>query len=216
MKQINQAEWNSIIRKFCADPGEELRISLHNPFEQDGYVCATDTHVLIRVAKSYISGERRPLEKPNVAKVMPEDNPKFSVSQKTLRQAFVKLVINYDVTHVECPHCNEECEVAWSFTDNDGDTHTLYAECPCCHGSGEIPNGVNRFCVIEGYIIVAYHLILLYHLMFMLDVPETKISIGKSGQLRFNLADGVDVIIAPCNLDDKRKKGVCPVQTVKI
>ena len=216
MIQLNSAEWRSLLRKFVAD-ASELRLVLQVPFEQDGYVCATDTHVLIRVAKRYISDDYLTDRlTPNVAKVMPEYNPRFTISTDNLRGAFIQKNINYDVLTGYCPECNEECEVKWKYTDLDGDEHTMYAECPCCYGTGRIPNGINHYLEVGKCTVNAYFMLLLYHAMMKLGVNNAEVSIDNTRPVLFTLAEGVDIIIMPTNLEYKRHKSVSRVKLSKL
>lgn len=144
MKELTQAEWRRLLTLFVADT-EDMRPVLMKPFEQNGYVCATNSHALIRVAKKFIS-EDFSTDKltPDVAGVMPEHNPISAITIDTLRGEFVRQQIDYDLTTADCPDCDDEGEVKWEYTDTDGDKHKMWAECPCCGGTGIIPNGINK------------------------------------------------------------------------
>lgn len=50
MRQLTPDGWRNLLYLFVADE-ETMRPVMMKPFEQGGYVCASDTHVLIRVAK---------------------------------------------------------------------------------------------------------------------------------------------------------------------
>ena len=216
MRQLNSAEWRRILRLFVAG-AEEMRPVMMNPFEQDGWVCATDSHVLLRVDKKYISDDYSTDKKtPHVAGVMPQNDPQLSITIAGLIQAFVKLNIDYHETKVECPYCNEECEVEWEYVDHDGDKHTMWAECPCCSGLGYIRNGINCFCEFNGTFLNAHYLILLYHVMKDLSIDKTDVTISDMRQLRFNITQGVDIIIMPCNLDKKRSRSVASIKPTKL
>ena len=144
MKELTQAEWHRLLTLFVAD-AEDMRPALMKPFEQDGYVCATNAYIILRVAKRFISEDfSTDKHLPDVASVTPEHNPISAITIDTLRGEFVRQKIDYDTTTADCPDCDDEGEVEWEYTDTDGDKHKMWAECPCCGGTGIIPNGINK------------------------------------------------------------------------
>ncbi len=197
MKELNPMEWRRLLTSFVAD-AEEVRPVLMNPFEQNGYVCATDTRILIRVAKRFITDDySTDKHTPDVASVMPEHNPISAISVQTLRGEFVRLQMDYDTDSVDCPYCDEEGDVEWEFTDSDGDRHTMWAECPCCDGVGLLPNGYNKKCQVIGATINAHYMLLVYRVMSTLGVDTTEITRGDREQILFHIADGIDVLVMP-------------------
>ena len=216
MQQLNSVEWRRLLRLFVAG-AEEMRQVMMKPFEQDGWVCASDSHVLLRVDKSYITDDYSTDKKtPNVDSVIPQYKPQFTVTKTDLITALVKLNIDYNETKVECPYCDEECEVEWEYTDYDGDKHTMWGECPCCSGSGYIRNGINRFCEVNGSHLNAHYVILLYQVMKDLSIDKVAVTVGNMRQLRFKITQGVDLVIMPCNLDNKRSKSVASIKIFKL
>lgn len=198
MKELTPAEWNGLLTLFVAGP-EEMRPVLMKPFEQDGYVCATNSYAILRVAKRFITDDYSTDKKlPNVAAVMPEHNPVSAITIDTLRGEFVRQQIDYDRTTVDCHHCDEDCEVVWEYTDRDGDKHEMYAECPCCGGTGNLPNGIGKKCEVIGSTVNAHYMLLLYHVMLALGVDKAEITRGKRDQILFHVVDGVDVVVMPC------------------
>ncbi len=216
MKELNQTEWQILLNRFVAD-AEEMRPVLMKPFEQDGYVCATDTHVLLRVAKKFISEDYSTGKTtPNVARVVPEYKPLCAVTASNLRSAFSKRGIDYNELFVNCPHCDSENEVEWKFVDRDGDTHSMWAECPCCNGTGDVPNGINQYIEINDCIVNAHFMLILYQTMIELGIDKAEVSFGKMHQLLFTIADGIDIVMMSHNLDNKRSKGVTKLAITKI
>lgn len=216
MRQLNSAEWRRLLRLFVAD-AEEMRPVLMTPFEQDGWVCSTDNHVILRVDKKFIKDDYSTTKKtPKVASVMPQYDPEFAITKTDLIQAFVRLHLDYNETEADCPYCDEECEVEWEYTDHDGDKHTMWAECPCCGGSGHLRNGINRYCELNGANLNSHYLILLYHVMTDLAIDRATVTIGSMRQLRFNIAQGVDIVIMPVILKDIRSKSVASIKITKL
>ena len=218
MKVLSNSKWGRLISLFTASE-EQMRPTLTKPFKQDGYICATDTHVIICVAEHLIpEGQYKyeVLDKPSVEEVMPPHDPKFSVSLSELINAFVVSGIDYSTTTVECHECDNDCEVEWKYTDEDGDEHSRFMECPCCNGTGYVPNAINRYCRLEGNNINAHWLLLLYSVMSELSVYKALVSLGSKSQLRFNLAEGVDIVIMPTAKVPDTYKTPVKIKTEKI
>lgn len=201
MKSLTPEQWRSLLDLFVAD-ADSFRLVLMKPFEQNGFVCATDGHNLIRVSKEFISGEfPTPPQAPNVARVIPAYKPSLTVSVYSLRHAFVAVGVDYNRMLVCCPECDGDRQVEWEYTDIDGDRHTMSADCPVCDGSGQVLNGVDKFCIIADTILSAYSLLLLHRVMDALGIDTAQITFDECGPLLFTLADGVDILIAPCPTD---------------
>lgn len=216
MKELTPNEWHKLLNRYVAD-AESMRPVMMKPFEQDGYVCASDTHILICVAKRYITNDySTDKTTPNVSRVVPEHNPQFAITIDNLRSAFVQRGINYDELTVDCPYCDEECEVEWKFEDNDGDTHTMWAECPCCNGTGFIPNGISHYIEIKERTVNAHFMLILYQTMIELGIDRAEVTIGDMQQILFTIADGIDIIIMPSILNNKRNKGISRVKISKL
>ncbi len=216
MKKLTPDKWRSLLNYFVAD-ADSLRPVLMKPFEQDGYVCATDTHVLLRVAKKYITDDYSTEQKtPNVANVVPEQNPIFAISANNLRDAFVRCGIDYNVMNVDCPYCDDQYEVEWEFTDSDGDKHTKWDTCPCCDGSGSIPNGSGHYLEVGECAIHAHFMLLLYRTMVELGIDKVKVSKGDRQQFLFGIAEGIDIVIMPAILKNRRSKGVTKLKTTRL
>lgn len=197
MKELTQAEWHRLLTLFVAD-AEDMRIALMKPFEQDGYVCATNANIILRVDKKFISEDfSTGKQLPDVASVMPEHNPISAITMDTLKGEFVRQQIDYDTTTVDCPYCDDECEVEWEYTDHDGDTHKMWAECPCCGGTGILPNGINKKCQVIGATINAHYMLLIYHVMLALGIDKAELTRGEREQILFHIAEGIDVVVMP-------------------
>lgn len=194
MKQITPQEWRKLLTLFVAN-NDEIRPVFMKPFEQRGYVCATNGQILIRVAKGYIKEDfESTMKAPDVAAVIPTRNPQFAITLSALKGKFVRQHIDYDLTTVPCPHCDDECEVEWAFTDKDGDRHTMWAKCPCCHGSGREPNAIGKTCKVAGMTVNAHYMLLVYRVMSSLEIGAVDVTVGSRRQLLFHVADGVDVM----------------------
>lgn len=206
MKQLNADQWRSLLYKFTSD--EDFRPGLQKPFEQDGYIFATETHVVLRVDKNLIpisNDDYTPKNRvPTVAKVMPAPDPTFTISLKEIQSCLVALGLNYDRLTKNCPECGGSGDVDWYYTDRDGDTHTKIDECPYCGGSGDIHNGNDRYCTIGDKAILAYYLILTHCVMVNLGIETLKCTLGNRSIL-LNLADGVDILVSAVPIPQSKK-----------
>ena len=206
MKNLNVEQWRHLLYKFTSD--EDFRPGLQTPFEQNGHVCATETHVILRVDKNLIpksNDDYTPKYRvPTVAKVMPTPNPTFTISLKEIQSCLVALGLNYDSLSKQCPECGGRGDVDWYYTDRDGDTHTKMDDCPYCEGSGDIHNGNDRYCSIGDRATLAYYLILVHYVMAHLDIKTLKCTWGK-GCLLFNLTDGVDILVLTVSIPETKK-----------
>ncbi len=216
MRQLTPDGWRNLLYLFVADE-ECMRPVMMKPFEQGGYVCASDTHVLIRVAKKYITDDySTPAKAPDVSRIIPAQPPTSKICASELRKAFTILGMDYDTTTIDCIECDNDCEVEWKYTDRDGDEHTKYAECPCCNGTGRVPNGADKYCEIGSNLVCAYFMLLLYRAMMELKVEEVKVSAGCNRPLKFNIGDGIDIVVMPCILDKYSSKKRAPINMTKL
>lgn len=216
MRQLTPDGWRNLLYLFVADE-ETMRPVMMKPFEQGGYVCASDAHVLIRVAKKYITDDySTPAKAPDVSRIIPAQPPTSKICANELRKAFTILGMDYDTTTIDCIECDNDCEVEWKYTDRDGDEHTKYAECPCCNGTGRVPNGADKYCEIVSNLVRAYFMLLLYRAMMELKVEEVKVSAGCNRPLKFNIGDGIDIVVMPCILDKYSSKKRAPINMTKL
>ena len=199
MKELTPAEWRHLLYLFVAGE-EEMRLALTKPFEQYGYVCATNSRIILRVSKKFISEDFSTDRRvPYVADGLPRHNPVAGITIDAFRNEFVRQKMCYDVTTAECPYCNDEYEVKWEHTDIDGDRHEMWAECPICKGTGSIPNGMNKKCQVLCTTFNVHYMLLIYHVMLALDVDKVEVTpSSKGGPFLFHIADGVDVAAMPC------------------
>lgn len=216
MRQLTSAGWRDLLNLFVAG-AEEMRPVMMKPFERGGYVCASDTHILIRVSKKYITDDYTTMAKtPDVSRIIPANPPTFKISVSQLRKAFTILGIDYDTTTIDCIECDNNCEVEWKYIDRDGDEHSKWAECPCCDGTGRVPNGADKYCELDSNLVCAYFMLLLYRAMMELEVDEVKVTMGCISPIKFNLGDGIDIVVMPCILDKYSSKLRVPVKMTKL
>lgn len=199
---MNQAQILHVLRSFTGD--DEFRPVFLAPFEYGDYICASDTYALIRVSKDLAPSDfSTKYRVPDIDKIIPPHQPIFIVTLDNLRLALIQAGIDYNRSTTDCPHCNGEGTVEWTFTDNDYDTHTKYDDCPCCDGSGELPNGLHKLITLGEFTFVGSLIRMLYEAMYTLDLPRAEVSISKQTH-RFRLSDKVDVALMPTLSTKKR------------
>ena len=114
---------------------DKLRPVMNAPFIQNGCVCATNGHALIRVAKSETKEEYAHSAKPNCNAVFLKTKKEEVITFKRLEELLAEVEQVEETKQVgksiECEECEGTGEVSWEYkrwTEND--------ECPVCDGSG--------------------------------------------------------------------------------
>lgn len=128
---------------------DELRPVMHNPFEFNGKVSATNGYALISCDKSHCDFEfLNPHTPPNVEAIIPKSNKHDILPINAVMFEKYKDVddVDYIGEEVECDHCDGSGEVEWSY-----EHYERSFECPVCDGDGyesrakEVLNGKKTF-----------------------------------------------------------------------
>ena len=185
------------------------------PYLKNGYVCATDTHIMIRIKAETLNGEYNEIESLNID--FPADNCNFIISRheietvlSTIPKIEEKIKVGKDI---ECEECDGEGEVKWEYLDNSGLRHYEYYECPICDGSGYesrskyqktgrmIPDG--ECCIqVRRIVIKAKFLEILRKAMEIIGVDEIRcVHQDTAKPCIFRIDDNIEIVIMP-NLDD--------------
>lgn len=127
MKQVQE-----ILNGYISS--DELREAYNTPFTQDGYVVATNGHILIRIPEGKVDIKYEKRDKPNVGLI-------FVLQEECdIPISFSKLKKMYDdIPEVdeeeECEACSGDGKVEYEFVW-DNTSYTLDEDCPVCDGSG--------------------------------------------------------------------------------
>lgn len=192
----------------------KYRPQFHKPFLQDGYVVATNANILIRVRQELLKGEySENSQVPTVSKVLTDYNFDKAVTLEKLEAAIAQCPLEDEKVMVrmavDCPECDGDGEVEWTYVDSDGDTHHKYLDCPICDGTGEIHPAQYRKtgrkvpeynAPIDVYSLNfrAILLMTLCDAMRLLGLSQAQYVARHIGKANiFHLIDGVDVIIMP-------------------
>lgn len=130
----------TILQMFYSD--EEYRVNIRSPFLQNGYVCASDGKMLIRIDESLYDttlGYKETVDgllPPDLEKVIPKVNFEEILTLGELEDAIRKYpVSDYDY---RCPECGGTGCVDWTYESRDGSVHHLNDVCPECDGEGTL------------------------------------------------------------------------------
>lgn len=214
MNKLTSKEWRSLLYEFTADH-DGFRSALTKPFDQNGYVCATDGHAILRVSKKFVIEEYPAAGKvPNVAAIIPDSEPQFAVGCRAIRGGLLARGIDFDCLSVERPECHGRGNVSWKYDDKKGIEHETSANCPVCNGIGEVENGLYTFFTIGLCIFLGPYILRLYRVMDQLGLDAVRVS-AAGHTWRFNLADGIDVILASC-IPEKVHGTPWRIETIKL
>lgn len=132
--QFNEQELLSLFY----DKGNDMRPYLTAPYLKNGYVCATEAHILIRIKAETLNGKYKEIEKGNID--WPTDNCNFIVSLQDIEKALSNIPqveeeeqIGKDI---DCEECDGEGEVEWEYQNKNGRYYHEEHTCPVCLGSG--------------------------------------------------------------------------------
>ena len=167
---------------------------LRQPFLQDGKVCATDGHVLIRIDSSLCEGsyEEKPggLTPPRTASVVPAVTTNIAVTRQQIERALEQAP---EERSRQCPECNGSGDVTWEYRDRYYNKHTMEETCPVCDGSG----------TVDDYTVIKYQFIVCgkafsYHAVKTLLAAMSWLGIDT---IQLVNADAQPMLFKPENMD---------------
>lgn len=178
---------------FVADE-DTWRDVFKRPFTDAEYTYASDTTIILRIAKKYFKNAPEiSLKLPQLDGVIPEHNPTMTITREQIRKTLVLHSIDAYCLGVDCPECNGRGSVSWSYTDRNGATYNMMDDCPVCDGGCEVRNGKGTWCRMFGRYINVHNLILMHYVMNEWEIDEASVSCNDKCYI-FNLADGIDII----------------------
>lgn len=189
---------------YCSD--NDNRQAIQMPFRQDGKICATDGHMMIRVDEKICEGEYydtvNGLKPPTTSRVIPEPTIDVPLTIKMINKALGKAPEDKDR---RCPECNGEGDVTWTYTDRLHNKHEMQAQCPECDGTGELYDytAVKYQFNFLGCCLCYYHLKTLLKTMEILRADTLHCRYAQKHQAMLLTTDGVEIIAMPQIQDDK-------------
>lgn len=187
---------------------------LKAPFLCDGYICATETHILLRVRQDLLPGyEVNQKDVLNIAAVIHPVNCDRQITLPQLRAALEQCpLVDEEVLvspEVPCPECDGEGFVQWEYTDKDHYTHHEVYNCPVCDGTGIKSLAIysltgrkapadSTYIAIGGIPFSARFLLKIADTMQLLGIDTcSHIAAYPDEPNIFTLADGLDIILMP-------------------
>lgn len=111
---------------------DNLRPTMHTPFEFENYIYATDAHILIRVKKEDCDFE---ITNPDFLKcddkIIPKENENIILSIPDFEMYKTEDEYKVIQEEKECDTCHGSGEVEWEF-----ENYTKDFDCPVCEGEG--------------------------------------------------------------------------------
>lgn len=204
---MRQLDLDQLLQKFVGE--DNNRPIFQKPWRKDGYVCATDTRILIRVNGALIDTQY-PEGPYALSKIFPNCSTQIGcVTLEQLKTALSKCplvdqtkTIDHDI---ECCECHGEGEVYWEY-----EHYSRKFECPVCDGEGYIerekvvPTGEKEIdydaIVCIGYrYYKGYYLDYIRNAMEKLGIKTAEILIGNNKVgTQFRLNHDIDILLAEC------------------
>lgn len=107
--QFNEQELLSLFY----DKENDMRPDMAAPYLKNGYVCATEAHILIRIKAETLNGKYNEIEGLNID--FPADNCNFIIGLQDIRTAIASIPQVEEKEkvgkNIECEECNGEGEV---------------------------------------------------------------------------------------------------------
>lgn len=111
--QFNEQELLSLFY----DKENDMRPDMTAPYLKNGYVCATEAHILIRIKAETLNGEYNEIGSLNID--FPTDNCNFIIGLQDLKTAIASIPQIEEEEKVgkdiECEECDGEGEVEWEY-----------------------------------------------------------------------------------------------------
>lgn len=119
---------------------EHDKDTIKAPFLCNGYVCATDNHILAMVNPEALTKFYAPA-KLKLEAILTPQNVDFILTIQEIEAGLAKLpqVVENNLISpaVECDECGGEGTVGWEYRDKENRPHKDYFDCPICKGTGE-------------------------------------------------------------------------------
>ncbi len=207
-KRINNEQ--ELFELFC-DP-RSRHVETHKPYyeTQCKKVFATDGRIAIMMNLSMLSESYEEIKKPVIYKVF-RDSVDGYFTLEALKKVLASFEMEEEQVVIEigekCEECEGNGEVKWEYTDQDGEMHSHYGDCPFCDGYGTsedvfkstgfmMPTDDSIVRIGESFFrgIVAQKLL---WAMEYFNVDKAAFSEGEK-TICFTLRNGVQIVIAIC------------------
>lgn len=108
------------------------------PRPYDGYIYATDRHLLLRIKQSLCNGEyeANPFQPKDISKCFPKADTKLLLDIHKVAEIIKRLEPTETV--FVCGECGGDGRVSWTYEDRDGEEYSEMGDCPVCNGTGKV------------------------------------------------------------------------------
>ena len=188
---------------------EDCRPEFQKPFSYGDYLCATETHMFLRVDKSLLNADFATIDR-DVSKIFPEANCCVSYTLRELEEAVDASMTGEEEIvvspSIECDECDGTGFVEWEYISRHGHTYHDELQCPCCDGRGTFREKVKRKtgkkaandgdCIgIGGAAIYTGYLAQMCETMRLIGSNHAELIAMKGHIYRFRLLSGVELVI---------------------
>lgn len=139
---------------------EHSKDTIRAPFLCNGYVCATDNHILVMVNPEALTKLYTPA-KLKLEAILTPQNVDFVITIQEIEAGLAKLpqIVENNLISpaVECDECGGEGTVSWEYRDKEYHLYKDYFDCPLCKGTGERYRAVYK---PTGRTILDYHAVI--------------------------------------------------------
>lgn len=202
------------LQMFCSKD-TVLHQKLARPFINelyDGKVIATDCYLLLivdpKLLRCKYETDQQQIPRMSCKRIC------VPIDFKAVDEAYEQLEkipeeVSEDGEPKECPECAGSGTVDWEYIDSHGSTHYKDATCPICDGTGEredyVPVKTGRmilpeysaFLMGQTYFNANFVMRAVEALRLMGFESMTWVGDSVNGMNRFNVCDGVDLVIMP-------------------
>lgn len=216
-KRINNEQ--ELFELFC-DPHSE------SAFKQKPYyetrretVFSTNGRILIMMNPSMLSESYEEIEKSFIYKVFCD-----SMEGYFTLESLKKVLASFEMEEGrECKECKGHGEVEWEYTDQDGEMHFYYGDCPICYGEGKAEDVFES----TGFTIPTEDSIVRIGKSFFRGIEAQKLlwtmeyfNVDKAefststNSISFTLNNGVEIAVAP--LEPYESQNIVTLETTKL
>lgn len=205
---MNNNNERELLSLFSAEDNE-LRPWMNEPFLVDGCVCATDSHIYIRIKADALNGEYSQRGRGLVN--WPDGNCSYIVTAKAIDNVLCRLprVPEFKTTgeNIPCSECNGAGEVEWEYDSLYDDPYFEYFPCPICHGSkyesiaqkeptGSTIPDPDELIGIASTLLQSRYIHTLRKAMEIIGISSVHLTHSDEEICAFKLDDNIDILIA--------------------
>ena len=225
MEKMTRSLINDLLSMFVSKDNDRRTPWIINPYIEEEYVCATNSYQIIRINKEYLSAAKEKEYKKNIAEkniVWPDFKERNKVTIGQIKEVIDRIpIIEYvekEEIETECPECNGNGYVNWTYTTDNGEEFERRFECPVCDGNGEIIEQreiktgktgpqLDYMIKIKDIYINAKAFITIYEALKRCDTNEVEIgTIFEEGRVLFHVTNDIEIMAASIMWDPAPKE----------